>query len=338
MKWLALDIGGANLKAADIGQFAVVQPFPLWQKPRQLVESLRALIAVGHGADHLAVTMTGELADCFVTKADGVRAIVEAVSHAADGRHTRIYLTDGRLVTSQVALTNPVLAAASNWHALARFAGRYAKHAQALLVDIGTTTTDIIPLSEGEPQTTARTDPERMANGQLLYTGVERTPLCALLANTSWRGQAVPVAHEVFSTMWDVYLTLGQLPEMPTSTHTADHRPASRACALDRLARSICADRTMFSAEDAMAMASAAADAQASLIQKALEKVIAQMSGAPQKVIICGRGEFLARSVLEKLKLDCEIVSLNQKLGPELSECATAHALAVLATEAMSES
>ena len=41
MKWLALDIGGANLKAADGEGFAVSQPFPLWENPEQLVDALR---------------------------------------------------------------------------------------------------------------------------------------------------------------------------------------------------------------------------------------------------------------------------------------------------------
>ena len=90
MKWLALDIGGANLKAADGEGFAVSQPFPLWENPRQLTDALRALIALVPKADHVAVTMTGELADCFQTKAEGVLFILDALAVAADGRHTRL--------------------------------------------------------------------------------------------------------------------------------------------------------------------------------------------------------------------------------------------------------
>src|SRR4051794_33257973 len=123
MNWLALDIGGANIKAADGRGFANSEPFALWQQPRKLVDALRAVIAGSPKSDHLALTMTGELADCFATKAEGVQAIVESLVTAADGRHSRVYLTNGKLVSPQIALRQPLLAAASNWHALARFAG-----------------------------------------------------------------------------------------------------------------------------------------------------------------------------------------------------------------------
>src|SRR5262245_8219633 len=98
MKWLALDIGGANLKAADGERFAVSQSFPLWQNPNQLVDALRSMVAAVPRVSHVAVTMTGELADCFTTKAEGVKFILNALNVAADGRHTRVYLTNGKLV------------------------------------------------------------------------------------------------------------------------------------------------------------------------------------------------------------------------------------------------
>ncbi len=136
MKWLALDIGGANLKAADGEGLAVLQPFPLWENPRQLVDALRALVALVPRVDHVAATMTGELADCFRTKAEGVAFILKALSVAADGRHTRVYLTNGKLVSLQIAQKQPLLAAASNWHALANFSGRYVPEGVGLLFDV----------------------------------------------------------------------------------------------------------------------------------------------------------------------------------------------------------
>ena len=98
--------------------FAISESFPLWQRPKQLVEKLRAMIAGSPKPDHLAATMTGELADCFVTKADGVKLIVNALVTAADGRHTRVYLNSGLLVAPQIALKQPLKVAAANWHAL----------------------------------------------------------------------------------------------------------------------------------------------------------------------------------------------------------------------------
>ena len=333
MKWLAFDIGGANIKAADGDRFALIEPFPLWEKPRQLVDALRAMISVVPGVDHLAATMTGELADCFETKTEGVEFIIHALSTAADKRHTRVYLTNGTLASPQTALRQPLLAAASNWHALAQFAGRFAKKGCGLLLDIGSTTTDFIPLVDGQPVTIGHTDPNRLVNGELIYSGVERSPVCAITNIVPWRARQCPVAQELFATTWDVYLTLGDLPEEPRSVHTADRRGATKEAARDRLARQICADRTMFSDGDALVMAEALCKAQTTKIAAFGKHVLARLPSPPTTVVISGRGEFLARRVLERLGVTAKIVSLSAELGPELSRAAAAHALAVLARE-----
>src|SRR5262245_58122313 len=125
MKWLALDIGGANIKAADGRGFARSYSFPLWREPSRLVEQVRVALAEAPACDRLAVTMTGELADCFESKAHGVRFILDAVCTAAESRKTLVYLVDGRLVPPRATLESPRLAAASNWHVLAQFACRF---------------------------------------------------------------------------------------------------------------------------------------------------------------------------------------------------------------------
>ncbi len=333
MKWLALDIGGANLKAADGEGFAVSHPFPMWESPRQLVDALRSLVSLQPKVDHVAATMTGELADCFTTKIQGVTYILQALTTAADGRHTRVYLTNGKLVSLQTAMRQPLLAAASNWHALANFAGRYAPEGTALLIDIGSTTCDMIPIVDGLPVTIGHTDPNRMINGELIYTGVERSPVCAISQWVPWRGRKCPLAHELFATMWDVYLTLGDLPEEPANRFTADRRAATKEAARDRLARAICADREMFTETDARQAATALAQAQVKRIAAIAVQLIARLQQPPHTVVISGKGEFLARRVLDKLKLKSTVVSLTKELGPELSQCAPAHALAVLARE-----
>jgi uncharacterized hydantoinase/oxoprolinase family protein len=162
---------------------------------------------------------------------------------------------------------------------------------------------------------------------------VERSPVCAVTGAVPWRGKKCSTAQELFATMWDVYLTLGDLPEEPSARNTADRRPATKPFARDRLARVICADREMFSEADALAVAQTAARAQVVKIAKAAAQVIARLPSQPSKVVLSGRGEFLARRVLDKLELAVPTTSLEAELGPELSRCAAAHALAVVARE-----
>lgn len=330
---LALDIGGANLKAADGLGFAAWQSFPLWQRPDELAEALTALLADAPPATSLAVTMTGELADCFETKAEGVNRILAAVEQIAAGRSLLVYLTDGSFVSPAEARRRPLEAAASNWHALARFAGRHAPTGSALLVDVGSTTCDFIPLVDGLPSATGKTDPERLASGELVYTGVVRSPVCAVVAALPWRRMQVPVAQELFATTYDAYLMLGDLPEAPNDRQTTDGRPATRGAARDRLARTICADRETFSDDDAQAAAAAIARTQLSKLAIAVQGVLRRLPQPPTTIVTAGQGEFVARRLIEKLGLNVAIVSLAETLGADLSRVAPAHALAVLARE-----
>jgi len=332
MSWLALDIGGANLKAADGLGHARAYAFAMWREPRRLAQQIRAAIAEAPPCDHLAVTMTGELADCFASKADGVRFILQAVHDGSDHRHCRVYLVDGRLVSPQVALTAPHLAAASNWHALARLAGRHAPRGLALLVDVGSTTCDLVPLREGQPAARGTSDTTRLIAGELVYTGVERSPVCAVLASTTYRGQTCPIVHELFATMRDVYLVLEKLPEVPGDTHTADGQPATRDAAVLRLARMIAADRTTFDTQDARRLAEDAAQAQSRLVSQAIQRIVTE-HGRPETVVLCGHGEFLAREALAQSLPEVPQVSLTEVLGPLVARCGPAHALAVLARE-----
>jgi len=333
MNWLALDIGGANVKLADGQGYAASYPFALWKDRDGLARQLRAAIAGSPPHDHLVVTMTGELADCFASKVDGVTFILQAVHAAADGRHTRVYLVNGTLVSPQVALARPLLAASANWHALACFCGRFAPQRPAWLIDVGSTTVDLVPLSAGRPLAPGETDTDRLLAGQLVYTGVERSPVCALVQSLPYRGQECPVAQELFATTRDVYLLLGDLPEVPTDHHTADHRPATRSAACRRLARMLCASELQFEREDAVACARHVAQQQLAMLVRAARRVLQSMQLPPTAVILSGHGEFLARRLLAALAWQGETVSLVDKLGPIVSRCAPAHALAVLARE-----
>lgn len=333
MSWLGLDIGGANLKVADGEGFALAREFPLWQRPAELSEAIGDLLADAPAAKNLAITMTGELADCFATKADGVREILAALQRAAAGRNVVVYLCDGRLVGPRVAQQQPWLTAASNWHVLASYVCRFCSTETGLLLDIGSTTTDIISIGLSGPRAVGRTDPERLVAGELVYTGVERSPLCAVTSHLPWRGEQCPVAQEVFATTLDAYLLLNQLPEDACNTHTADRRPRTRTNAHARLARAICADTTVFSLDDARLAAETVRDAQLKQLTGAAEKVLQRLDNRAAVIVLSGHGEFLARQMLVPLSLAGRVVSLTEQLGSEISRCACAHALAVLARE-----
>jgi probable H4MPT-linked C1 transfer pathway protein len=335
MQWLGLDIGGAQIKMADGRGFANSVPFAMWKQSEKLAQELRTSIAQGPRCDHLAVTMTGELADCFRSKTEGVHFILEAMREASDGRHTRVYLSNGMLVTPQVAMTRPLEVAAANWHALARFAGRFVTDEHALVIDVGSTTCDVVPMVQGALAAKGDSDTQRLLHGELVYCGVERTPVCSLVESVPYRGQKCPVAREVFATTRDVYMLLGVVPEDSASRATADGRVATKAAARDRMSRMIAADENTFNHKDAVMMARAIADAQSLIVSRGVERVIGQMASPPTAAVLAGEGEFLARRVIQRLQWKPRIVSLTQEIGLLPSRCGPAHALAVLAREAL---
>jgi probable H4MPT-linked C1 transfer pathway protein len=336
--WLAIDVGGANLKAADGRGFAACRPFALWRAPERLEGELRQLIDQSPACSRIAATMTGELADCFATKAEGVSSIVDALVTAAEGRRVLVYATYGRFLSPEATKEIPIAVAASNWHALASFAARYTHSKPALLIDVGSTTTDVIPLDECGPATSGQSDSDRLLSGELVYTGVERTAVSAIVSAIPWRGRMCPVASELFATSVDAYLLLGLISEDLQTSDTADGRAWTMTAAHARMARMICADATMYTIEDARLAAEAVCQAQVRQIAVAIDGVVSQMNRKPETVVLSGHGEFLARFALEKANISAkapEVLSLNKALGPHVSRCAPAHALAILAREQM---
>jgi len=332
---IGLDIGGANLKLSDGERRSLSHPFPLWKMPEQLAAALGDLLREFELPPALAVTMTGELADCFATKADGVWHILKAVEEAASGVPVHVWTTGGEFASPDDARDLVPLVAASNWHALATWAARSIPRGCAVLVDTGSTTTDIIPLHDGLPIPTGRTDPQRLLSHELVYTGVRRTPVCSVLSEVPLRGQACPLAAELFATMLDVYLLLGAIPEDETDVNTANGRPATIPCALDRLARMLCADVTEIDATELRLIAAAIAEAQQARVAGALELVRSRLPGPCELLLTAGEGAFLLEQSIAGNPGWPSIprLDLSRTLGPDHSQSACAYALARLVRE-----
>jgi probable H4MPT-linked C1 transfer pathway protein len=324
---LGLDIGGANLKAVHSDGSALSRPFALWRDPVGLADALQSLMDLLPSATRLAVTMTGELCDCFESKRQGVAAILDAVEAVSAAIEVRVWCNEGKFLDLASARTLPLKTAAANWLALATFAGRFAPQGSSLLIDIGSTTTDLVPLLDGVPIPAGLTDPERLRCGELVYTGVRRTPLCALLQDQ--------VAAEVFATALDLYLHLGFIAEDPRDCNTADGRPATRTAADARLARMLCADLETSSPLERQNLVLQAAARQQMLLTQGLQSVLSHLPEPPRTVVLAGEGEFLGAKLCAQMPMlaQAHAVSLNALLGPSISRAACAHALVVLAME-----
>jgi probable H4MPT-linked C1 transfer pathway protein len=321
---IGLDIGGANLKAAHSDGTAIARRFQLWKQPSALAAELSRLADELPRARSLAITMTGELCDCFRFRSDGVLAILAEVDKAFPDQRVLIWTIDGCFVGHDEAQAHPLRVAAANWLALGEYVSSRWALDSGIVIDVGTTTTDILFCQAGKAMPRARTDYERLATGELVYTGVERTPLCAILAGR--------VASELFATTLDVYLVLGHIKEDMTNEKTANARPATRAEAYHRLARMLCADCQSVSTQELDGFAGRIMRAQVDLVRAAVRSVAATIQERPNRFIICGSGEFLAEAALDNDEFrGVTRHSLAGELGRALSEAACAYAVAKLA-------
>ena len=357
--WVGLDIGGANLKAAHTSGWSNSISFAMWREYRSLAVSIAKLLEECPAFVGVAVTMTGELADCFATRAEGVAIILEQLTSILPAQMVRIYCVDGTWKSVSQSARDPWSAAASNWHGLARFALRLVGTKSCLLIDTGSTTTDLIPIRDGQIQLEARTDSQRLQAGALVYTGIERSNIAAILPEVTLFGMPCPVINEQFATMRDVYLWLGEMQDEPECCETADNKPATREAARYRLARIVGEDGSTLADSDIDQLAQQIARAQTQLVAKAFLKLTAAStkkttSRTKKKaesdptiinraghtfecIAVSGHGEFLIESALAACGWDGERIRLQDTFGNDLSRCAPAYAIAVLASEELSE-
>ncbi|HUQ79911.1 MAG TPA: hydantoinase/oxoprolinase family protein, partial [Gemmatimonadaceae bacterium] len=209
------DIGGVNTKVARVANGLVIaartQPYELQRDPGALAPLLAALATqVGAIANEPhAVTMTAELSQMFRTKREGVAFVIDAVCAAFPGADVRIYAVDGRFLPPAAARLEPLAVAASNWAATARLVAL--DHPNAILVDIGTTTTDIIPIVDGHVAALGATDPARLASRELVYSGALRTPVEAIVHHVPFGDDTASVSAEAFALIGDVHVWRGDL-------------------------------------------------------------------------------------------------------------------------------
>lgn len=307
----------------------------------------------------VAVTMTGELADCFATRAEGVAVILEQLTSILPASMVRVYSVDGAWKTVSQSARDPWSVAASNWHALATYSLRFVGTKSCLLIDTGSTTTDLIPLRDGMIGIDAKTDSQRLLSGALVYTGVERSNIVGIVSEVSLFGSMCPVMNEQFATMRDVYLWLRELNEEPNDLETADGKPATRNAARYRLARIVGEDGSTLADTDIDRIAEQIAANQTKRLASSIMKVTTssnkkkkrtafkrtsthsesnlQDSHAFECVAISGHGDFLIEAALAVCGWDGERIRLGELIGPELARCAPAYAIAVLASENLHE-
>lgn len=333
------DVGGANVKVAwlayEHGQAREIRtasrPYEIWLDKNRLPHVLQSVLqeVAPELPQAMALTMTAELADTFVTKREGVRFVLDRFLATFPECPGYALSLSAEFVALAEARARPLDFAASNWLATATFAAR--QFPNCLLVDVGSTTTDIIPILDGNVANQGRTDLERLIAGELVYTGILRTHLAAIVPAVPVGGHFCPVSSEYFAISGDVHLILGHLDPADYTCATPDGRPPTVTSARQRLARLVCADTEMLDIPAIDEMANFIYQQQLHQISKALLQVRSRLPRLHESpVVVMGSGAFLAAEATRRLGL--EIVDLGERLG-RASSVAPCLAVAYLLAE-----
>ncbi len=318
-KIIGLDIGGANTKlASSDGTVVELHYLPLWKNTR-LPEVLKE-ISQRLKPEKVAVVMTGELADCFEDKEQGIRFIKETVDSAFGSENVSYINSQGRFQSEADDLRE---LAAANWAASARLIGE--EIGDCLFVDVGSTTSDIVPIISGEHRA-GHTDFERLLRSELVYAGTLRTNLAALLEKVKLEKGICRTSSELFATTADAYLILGEIDESMYTCETADGAGRSRTESMRRIARLVCADLSEVGEQEIYEIAEQVMDKQVSTLAEAISEV-AKRDGL-KKIAAAGLGEFLIAKASERLEFEC--ISVAGRWGEEISKVFPAYAAARL--------
>lgn len=332
------DIGGAHLKAARLENGIVTSAAqivcPLWLGLAELDRAFSEARAEIGEAPLNAITMTGELCDAFASRAEGVEGVANIAERILGPGRAWFYAgRSGFVDKSQVAAHAGDIASA-NWHASATLTGMRAQ--EALFIDIGSTTTDIIPIAKGQPAAIGYSDAQRLTHGELVYSGLVRTFLMAGPKRVPFAGQWTSLMNEWFATTADVYRILGDLPEKADMTDAADGREKTKSASRARLARMI--GRDVGEADDAAwdRLARVFAEAQLRDVMDAADLVLSRGLidvGAP--IVGAGVGRQIIRKLAARLGRPFiafdDLIEASPEARSKACDCAPASAVALIA-------
>jgi probable H4MPT-linked C1 transfer pathway protein len=278
---------------------------PLWQGLDKLsvaFEELAEKMPLCDARTH-AVTMTGELVDLFPDRETGVRTLIAMARRSCDSRLLIFAGPQGLLTADEVGAEQLPLIASANWLASGLWLAQCFD--EGLLIDVGSTTTDLLPFAAGRVLTRGYTDYERLRYDELVYTGIVRTPLSAIAGRIPFRGEWIGLMNERFATAADIYRLVGELPEHADQFPAADGGTKDALGSARRLARMLGLNQESSPAESWISLARSFRERQIARLAAAVELQLSRgVLGSRASLIGAGAGRFLVEAIAQRLDRD----------------------------------
>jgi probable H4MPT-linked C1 transfer pathway protein len=321
---IGCDIGGANTKAAFLRMengrvqetTTTLEYFPVWRDFKKLGSMLSFLYeraSENSDVDGVGLTMTAELSDAYRTKREGVAHVLTCAEEAFADLPIHVLDVNGTLRSVEAARSDPLKVAAANWVATGWLIAHLIR--TCVVVDVGSTSTSIIPIVNGRVSAVGKTDLEKLIAGELVYTGSLRTNVAAIVHSVLLRNSKVRISSELFAQSGDVHLILGNICKEDYSTETADGRGKTKKKALARLARIVCADTEMLCEKEIKEIAKYVHEKQVEQVADGLREVysrVKSLTDSTVPVVVTGLGrKFLGEISARKVGVD-EVVELEK--------------------------
>ncbi|MCC7554164.1 MAG: H4MPT-linked C1 transfer pathway protein [Methanobacteriaceae archaeon] len=329
MKIAGLDIGGANTDLAiidfkddEIESIAIdFEYLPMWSNNNELISTLKQLIekiCPLDSLDGVGISMTSELVDAYKTKKEGVLDVVFKCEELFNCPIGFVGLND--IISLKNIKSRPIEVAACNWIATSKITSKIDEN--CIFIDTGSTTTDIIPIKNGKECSKGRTDFERLATGELVYTGTLRTNIASFIDKIPIKNKEYRIASELFAQTADVYMVLDKIDVDDYICDTFDGEGKDKIDCMRRISRLVCSDLDYLSSSDVIDISKFIYKKQVEQIVDGLKQVVDYQN--LDTVVITGLGKDILANEAAKI-LNLKIRSMNEFLSDE--ECIVAPAI-----------
>ena len=325
MKIIGWDIGGAHIKVAEIDfkkkKTKTEQIYsPIWKNINNLKKSIKLIKKKFKKSDYHAITMTAELSDIFLNRMHGSKYIVKLSSKILEEKKIFFY-SKKNFIKKKVALKNASSLNSLNWHATANFISNFFPN--CILVDIGSTTTDIIPIKNKKIIAKGNNDNQRLKANELIYLGVLRSPIHAVEKKKN-------LIYENFANLSDVYRVLNKIPKKLDLLPTQDNKSKNKHDSARRIARIFGKDYKKTDFLKWKKIASQIEKKQKKILKKSVNKIEKRNFKKKIPIIGAGVGEFLLHDIFKKKNYFSFYSKLNHIKKNNSINCETAISSAML--------
>lgn len=324
MKILAYDIGGVYIKSALIeyidGNVKILSVKRNAFNFRIHAQNLKQALSVELAShisenefDGIAITITAETVGIFKTIREGVIRISEICENLFQQYDVGYVSTDGKLHPFCDVKVEPYNFASANWVATSELATEYIYN--GFIIDMGSTTTDIIPIKNGRIVPNGKTDFTRLISGELIYNGLLRTYIQCVVDKLPYKDKWINLASEIRCFTAHIYVYLGLIEEHKMlHPFSGKEMSVTKNNSKDAIARSVCADSELLTDEDIKIMAQYVLDTQIKCIGQSIKNIWEKKWNQDEdiKFIIVGSGECIVRMAIEELGLGKNILDCSK--------------------------